>query len=347
MYLSTRLQVRPLLREALVPVIVTATWSVTVVYLHEVANFKWIVLPVLPVTLVGIAVSLYVAFKNASAYSRWWEARTALGLIFAQSREFVIQINSLVQTNPDGSEKPTEHPIVERILQRHIGWVYLAANMLRRQSRLKNSRGRRLFGHRSTEPSHVRIVQHANAYPEFLDSKECAAAEAYHNPPYFLMLQQANDLRKLADAGVLDPIRHVALTELLGRLTVAYGACERIKFTPFPRQVTLFGRLFTWVLVMMLPLAFLDVFEKEARLHDLSTNITHGYVFALAPFAVLISWIFLMMERVSESHEDPFEGGATDVPLSAIIRQIEIDVKQALQSNNIPEPLQPVDNTLY
>jgi len=189
--------------------------------------------------------------------------------------------------------------------------------------------------------------QHAGAYHEFLEQEECSAAEKFHNPPYFLMLQQAKDLRNLADVGILNPVRHTAMIELLGRLTASYGACERIKFTPFPRQVTLFGRLFTWILVVMLPLAFLDVFEKEAILYDLGAYLTRGYVFALTPFAVLISWIFLMMEKVSESHEDPFEGGVNDVPLSAVLRLIEIDVKQALEHEDIPEPLQPVDDTLY
>jgi ion channel-forming bestrophin family protein len=65
------------------------------------------------------------------------------------------------------------------------------------------------------------------------------------------------------------------------------------------------------------------------------------------PFSVLISWIFLMMEKVSESHEDPFEGGVNDVPLSTLCRLIEIDVKQALEEDDVPVRLQPTEDTLY
>jgi ion channel-forming bestrophin family protein len=97
----------------------------------------------------------------------------------------------------------------------------------------------------------------------------------------------------------------------------------------------------------MLPLALLDVFEREAEREDFASLLTHEYVFTLVPFSVLISWIFLMMEKVSESHEDPFEGGLNDVPLSAIFRLIEIDVKQVLQEKVVPAPLQPVDDALY
>ena len=77
MYVSNRIQYRHLIWEALVPIVIATLWSLTVVYLHVFAGLNWVVLPVLPVTLVGIAVSLYVAFKSASAYNRWWEARTA------------------------------------------------------------------------------------------------------------------------------------------------------------------------------------------------------------------------------------------------------------------------------
>ena len=343
MYVSNRIQYRHLIWEALVPIVIATLWSLTVVYLHVFVGLNWVVLPVLPVTLVGIAVSLYVAFKSASAYNRWWEARTAVGLMVAQSRELVAHSQSFIQ--PD-MERP-DKKVVKRILYRHLGWIFLVAHMLRRDSRLKDRPHRRMFSHRCTDVEHMRVSQHDKSYQEFLAPEECAAAEAFNNPPYYVMLQQAHELRGLAGAGALDPNRHVAMVELLGRLTIAYGVCERIKNTPFPRLMTHFGRLFTWALVFMLPLAFLDVFEQEAKKHDFSVLLTHEYVFSLVPFSVLISWIFLMMEKVSESHEDPFEGGTNDVPLSAIFRLIEIDVKQALNEKDMPAPVRPVDDTLY
>ncbi len=343
MYVRKRIRLRSLIWESILPIIVATAWSLIVVYLHEFAGLTWMVLPVLPVTLVGIAVSLYVAFKSASAYNRWWEARTAIGSILAQSRELIAQSQSFIQTDLD---RP-DHEILKRILNRHLGWIFFAAHLLRRDSRLKDSTRKRMFGHRCTDVLHVRMRQHHNSYQDYLDAEECAAAEACNNPPCFLMMQQARDLRRLAKSGSLEPVCHVAMIELLGRLTVSYGICERIKFTPFPRQVTHFGRLFTWVLVFMLPLALLDVFEKEAERHAFSTLLTQEYVLSLVPFSLLISWMFLMMEKVSESHEDPFEGGVNDVPLSAIFRLIEIDVKQALQEKDVPAPHQPVDDVLY
>ena len=47
-------------------------------------------------------------------------------------------------------------------------------------------------------------------------------------------------------------------------------------------------------------------------------------MFTLVPFAMLISWVFHMMERVSDSSEDPFEGGVNDIPVSAMCRSIKV-----------------------
>jgi putative membrane protein len=54
-----------------------------------------------------------------------------------------------------------------------------------------------------------------------------------------------------------------------------------------------------------------------------------------------------MMERVSDSTEDPFEGGVHDVPLSALCRTVEIEFKQIMGEKDIPPPLEPVDDVLY
>ena len=75
--------------------------------------------------------------------------------------------------------------------------------------------------------------------------------------------------------------------------------------------------------------------------------LAHEYMFTMVPFTVLISWIFFTMEKVSDSVEDPFEGGVNDVPISALCRMIEIELKQMLGSDDVPAPLEPIDGVLY
>lgn len=64
------------------------------------------------------------------------------------------------------------------------------------------------------------------------------------------------------------------------------------------------------------------------------------------PFSVLASWVFTTMEKIGESSESPFEGSANDVPITAISRTIEIDLREMLGETTIPQPIKPQNNIL-
>ena len=57
-------------------------------------------------------------------------------------------------------------------------------------------------------------------------------------------------------------------------------------------------------------------------------------------------WIFLTLERIGENTENPFEGGANDVPITNISRTIEIDLREMLDETDIPPPTVPENNIL-
>jgi putative membrane protein len=69
-------------------------------------------------------------------------------------------------------------------------------------------------------------------------------------------------------------------------------------------------------------------------------------VWLTIPFCVLISWIFNTMEVVGDSSENPFENGINDVPITAICRNIEIDLLQMLEGETIPQAVQAEHNIL-
>jgi putative membrane protein len=56
-------------------------------------------------------------------------------------------------------------------------------------------------------------------------------------------------------------------------------------------------------------------------------------MYTMLPFSLLISWTFLITDKVSESLEDPFEGGVHNVPISALARSFEIELRQTLVSD--------------
>jgi putative membrane protein len=109
------------------------------------------------------------------------------------------------------------------------------------------------------------------------------------------------------------------------------GKCERIKSTPFPRQYAFFSKAFTWIFVLMLPLGLLGELN--------GVGIWNYSVFIL--LTTLISWIFITMELVADFSEDPFENFASDVPMSAICRNVEIELKTFLGETGIPDKISP------
>jgi putative membrane protein len=69
-------------------------------------------------------------------------------------------------------------------------------------------------------------------------------------------------------------------------------------------------------------------------------------VWLTIPFSVLISWVFFSMESIGDASENPFENAINDIPMTAICRNIEIDLRQILGETNLPERIQPVDGIL-
>jgi putative membrane protein len=322
---------------------IVAAWSVLVVILFELAGWSALVMPVLPVTLIGIAVSLYLGFKSTSSYHRWWEARQHWGTVITSSRAWATQVESLLYDRT----RQVSPEIRKELIYRQLGFVYALAYQLRRTSRLKPGSHKSIFARRRPVDAAEALLAVPEIFGRFLSPQEYAAARAVNNPAGWLILRQGKRLRELAQAGMLDDIQQSAMVDRLAVLLSAQGGCERIKNTPFPRQIAHFGTVFTWIFVLLLPLAFLDVFEHEAIQHDYTTIATHRFMYTLVPFTLLISWVFFMMEKISDSSEDPFEGGVHDVPVSAICRTIEIDLRQALGETDVPAPLAPVDDVLY
>ena len=70
------------------------------------------------------------------------------------------------------------------------------------------------------------------------------------------------------------------------------------------------------------------------------------YVWLTIPFTALVCWVFLTMEKIGEATENPFEGTPNDIPMAALTRTIEIDLREMLDEKDLPPPVQPVNNIL-
>ena len=119
--------------------------------------------------------------------------------------------------------------------------------------------------------------------------------------------------------------------ETLTALTDVQGACERLKTTPVPRQYEYFPRVFMYVYAVILPLSL------GAHLEWFTPLVS-----------VPISFLFMALEKVGEVMETPFENRITDVPLSAMCRTIERNLRElAGDTEKLPPVLEPVDGYLW
>ena len=64
------------------------------------------------------------------------------------------------------------------------------------------------------------------------------------------------------------------------------------------------------------------------------------------PFSALVSWMYVSLDQVGESTENPFEGGANDVPISQISRLVEIELREMLGENDLQPLLRPKNDII-
>ena len=194
-----------------------------------------------------------------------------------------------------------------------------------------------------------RLDEHADAMRNdwdaelapFLSAEELVDVSARANAATQLLLHQGQELAGLVEAGRLDMFRQLELMGVIEQLYTLQGQCERIKNTPFPRQYAEFSRIFVKVFVFLTPFGMLGVFADDGATFELG----NGVLMVLA--SGLVGWVFLTMEGIGDSSEDPFERSMNDVPMNALSRTIEIDLREMLGETDLPEKEKPAGFVLY
>ena len=95
------------------------------VSIHQVLGYEWLVIPWLPVALIGTAVAFLIGFKNSASYDRMWEARKIWGEIVNLRRAWAIKVKGYVTTEFTDREIPEKEidVIQRRMIYRHLAWL--------------------------------------------------------------------------------------------------------------------------------------------------------------------------------------------------------------------------------
>ena len=142
--------------------------------------------------------------------------------------------------------------------------------------------------------------------------------------------RQSQDLTKLRELDLIEDFRQTKLQAILDDFYTYQGQCERIKKFPLPRQYGNMSFIFVGIFIFLLPLGMISEFAKMGQ---------YG-VWLSVPFTIIVGWVYLMMELVGDYTENPFEGLGNDIPMLALCRTIEIDLKEMLKEDEIPAALE-------
>ena len=104
------------------------------------------------------------------------------------------------------------------------------------------------------------------------------------------------------------------------------------KNTVFPAHYTFFTKVFIWVFLILLGLS-------------LPGHEDVGYFSVPAVF--VIGWVFFLVDGIGDYMQDPFEENRNSTPVSSIARTLEINLKELLGEDELPEPLRPVEGALW
>ncbi len=172
------------------------------------------------------AISFFIAFFTAQAYDRWWEARKIWGSFVNDSRSFGRMVLTFF---PDSAGQPEIAAIQDRLIRRHIAYLYAVKENLRRES--------------------------TEEYLSYLSAEDGQRVSGTSNVGNALLELQGKDIDAAERAGFIEVIRMARLNDMLSHFSTSQGMAERIKTTVFPAFYASMIRVSIWVLVVVFPMA--------------------------------------------------------------------------------------------
>ena len=204
MFIPDSIRARTVLHESRFILLASGLYSMTVVMIREFTNFHFFSTPTAPVTMIGVAVSLYLGFKSNQAYGRWWEARTTWGAIINDSRSWANAVLNLAQSE-DG--KPIDHQTRRALVLRHLAWLNALAFQLRVPGRIRPESPTRMFDHIAGLKGPM-FHRDPECYQRLLNDSEREDLAGKTNHATHIMIQQGAALGELASDKRIDSYRH-------------------------------------------------------------------------------------------------------------------------------------------
>lgn len=177
-------------------------------------------------TLFGIALAIFLGFRNSVSYDRFWEGRKLWGALLNDTRSLARQSHSLIDCS-DYNEKR------EEFINLLIAFVYSLKHQLR---------------HTDAKDDIARLV-----------SKDLANnLNEVHFKPIIILRELGNWIKRAKKEGKLDSIGQMTFEENLNKLSDIVGGCERISSTPIPYTYSVLLHRTVYIYCFMLPFGFVE-----------------------------------------------------------------------------------------
>jgi ion channel-forming bestrophin family protein len=217
MFISTKIPLYLIIKRTYKRSTLYILWVSTLSYLQHEYKVD-ISVSLMPMTALGVAVSLFLGFRNNAAYDRFWEARKVWGGVVNTSRSFICYLKN----------KNISNSTLKKLALNHIDYLYLLVVHLK--------------GHSST-----------GAINDDLNYNN-----SLKNKPNYVLDKQYEIILELSSNDDFDGFDKKQCIEYLDLFFTYQGKCERIKNTPLPKQYTYFTLIFTYLYLIFLPFGMLD-----------------------------------------------------------------------------------------
>jgi putative membrane protein len=208
------------------PILFTVLIAMMVTWTHgHLYHFK-VTLTVIPFSLIGLTLAIFLGFRNRISYDRFWEGRRLWGELLIVSRNLGRQTLSLPHDVPREQQRA--------LIQKLAAFAYILRHHLR-----------------GTDPGDdIDALLSANEKTQVLQS---------HNRPNVMLRILGMHYSALCHRQrALPPVLLCNIDQQITRLSYVLGGCERILFTPIPYAYILLLHRTVHLYCFLLPFGLID-----------------------------------------------------------------------------------------
>ena len=192
-------------------IIVVTLFSVIVTTVQLLTKLEAYSLTLTPFTLIGLALAIFLGFRNNAAYDRFWEGRILWGQMVNSARSFAREVLTLM--NPPPGDASAASDLQHQLVRKMIAYTHSLRH-------------------------HLRGSDPFNELSNYLPDEEIELLRAEKNVPNAILLDIARRIADAAGNQWISDYHQGVIERTLTDISNVQGGCERIRNTPIPFTYT-------------------------------------------------------------------------------------------------------------